>query len=98
MRGWERRWQGATEPYPERAAFQEALPRRASPNAIARARRIFPGSDVLVVADSVQSRIESGFLTVEIGPVPRRALLPPPFHPEFANGAMHVCLGGAPGS
>jgi hypothetical protein len=98
-RGWERRWEGATEPYPERAAFQESLLRRSGPEVIEEARRLFPASEVLVVADSVQSRIESGFLEVEIGPVPARLLLPPPFQPGFANGVMHVYrLAEIPGS
>jgi hypothetical protein len=99
-RGWERRWEGANEPYPERAAFQEALLRRPSPETIAEALRLFPAPvEVLVVADSVQSRIESGFLEVDIGPVPARPLLPPPFRSAFANRVMHVYrLAAAPGS
>jgi hypothetical protein len=98
-RGWDRRWEGANEPYPERASFQEALLRRPTPEVMGEALRLFPPPlEVLVVADSVQSRIQSGFLEVGIGPVPARPLLPPPFRPAFANRVMHVYRLGAPGS
>ena len=91
-RGWEERWKGATEPFPEKAAFQEALLRRPGPEVVAEARRLFPPPGaVLVVADNVQSRIEAGFLEVSIGTVPTRALLPPRFfRVVFANSALHV--------
>ncbi len=91
-RGWERRWEGASEPYPDRAAFQGELLRRPGSEGVAAARRLFPPPvELLVVADNVQSRIEAGFLEVAIGAVPARPLLPPPrFNPVFANRVMHV--------
>jgi hypothetical protein len=91
-RGWEGRWQGVNEPYPDRAAFQEALLRRPTAEVVAEARRLFPApTEILVVADSVQPRIEAGLVAVDIGPVPGRPLLPPAFfRPAFANRALHV--------
>jgi hypothetical protein len=91
-RGWERRWEGTNEPFPERAGLQEALLRRPTRDGVAAVRQMFPPSvELLVVADSVQSSIESGVLRVAIGPVPPRALLPPAwFRPVFANRVMHV--------
>lgn len=91
-RGWEERWKGSTEPFPERAAFQDGLLRHAGPEVVTAAHRLFPPpAAVLVVADSVQSRIEAGFLQVSIGTVPARPLLPQRwFHVVFANRALHV--------
>jgi hypothetical protein len=91
-RGWEERWRGASEPYPERAAFQESLLRRPTAEVAAEARRLFPApTEILVVADSVQSKIEAGFVVVDIGPVPGRPLLSPAFfRPAFTNHALHV--------
>ena len=90
--GWERRWAEVNEPFPERAALQEALLRRPDPEVARAVRRLFPTAPgVLVVADNVQSRIAAGFVEVALGPVPARPLLPRPlFRPEFANRAMHV--------
>jgi hypothetical protein len=91
-RAWEQRWRGWSEPYPDRAAFQETLLRRPSLETLASVRQQFPApTEVLVVADNVQSSVQAGLLRVEIGPVPARALLPAPwFQPVFANRAMHV--------
>jgi hypothetical protein len=91
-REWERKWEGAGEPYPERVALQESLLRRPDAETVAAVRRLFPAPvELLAVADSVQSRVEAGFLKVEIGTVPGRRLLPPPYYqPVFANRAMHV--------
>jgi hypothetical protein len=59
---------------------------------VAEARRLSPlPVELLVVADSVQSRIDAGFLEVTIGPVPGRPLLPAAwFRPVFVNRSMHV--------
>jgi hypothetical protein len=91
-RGWEERWRGSTEPFPERAELQERLLRHTQPDAVDAVRRLFPRPvAVLVVADSVQSRIEAGFLRVSIGPVPSSPLLPQRwFRLVFANRALHV--------
>jgi len=91
-RGREEPWEGRREPYPERAAFQEALLRRPGSAVVSAALRLFPPPvDVLVVADSVQSRIQAGLLEVAIGPVPAPPLLPPPwFRPVFVNRALHI--------
>ncbi len=98
-RGWEERWQGPTEPYPERAGFQESLLRRPTAEVVAEVRRLFPApTEILVVADSVQSKIEAGLVAVEIGPVPGRPLLAPAFfRPAFANRALHIYRLVAPG-
>ncbi len=91
-RGWEERWKGTAEPFPEKASFQEELLRRPDPAAVTEARRLFPPPvRVLVVADNVQSRIDSGFLQAAIGTVPGRPLLSPRFFRlVFANPALHV--------
>lgn len=91
-RGWQRRWEGTSEPFPERVAFQEALLRRPGPEVLSEARRLFPPPvEVMVVADSVQSSVDSGFLRVAIGAIPARSLLPPAwFEAVFVNRVMHV--------
>jgi hypothetical protein len=91
-RGWQQKWEGTDEPFPERAALQEALLRRTGPDVVAATRRLFPPPvKILVVADSVQSRVEGGLTKVDIGPVRPDALLPPRwFERVFANRAMHV--------
>jgi hypothetical protein len=89
-----RSWQTppGAEPWPERAALQERVLRRPDAATLEEARRaIGPGARLLVVADSVQSRIEGGFVEASIGPVPRRRLFPEPlFELRFANAAVHV--------
>jgi hypothetical protein len=89
-----RAWQvgPSREPWPERAALQERLLRRPDAAAVAEARRVVgPGPRLLVVADAVVSRIESGFVLAAPGPVPRRRLLPTDlFNVRFANRALHV--------
>jgi hypothetical protein len=89
-----RSWQvgPGREPWPERAALQERVLRRPDAAALAEAEQtIGPTARLLVVADSVQSRIEGGFVVTSIGPVPRRRLLPEPFFElRFANAAVHV--------
>jgi hypothetical protein len=91
-RGWERRWGGDTDPFPERAALQERLLRRPDAGAVAAARRaVGPGPRLLVVADHVPSRIESGIVHASPGAVPRRRLFPEDlFALRFANGSMQV--------
>ena len=80
------------EPWPERAALQERLLRRPDPGAIAQARRaVGPETRLLVVADAVQSRVESGFVLASPGRVPGRRLFPEElFELRFANAALHV--------
>jgi hypothetical protein len=80
------------EPWPERVALQERLLRRPDPDAIAEARRAI-GADarLLIVADAVQSRVESGFVLASPGPVPGRRLFPEAlFELRFANRTLHV--------
>jgi hypothetical protein len=89
-----RAWQvgPSREAWPERAALQERLLRRPDPDAIREARRAI-GADarLLVVADAVQSRIESGFVLASPGPVPGRRLFPEAlFELRFANPTLHV--------
>ena len=90
--GWERRWADLGEPFPERAALQEALLRRPDPEVARSVRGLFPlPAGILVVADNVQSRIAAGFVEVALGPVPARPLLPGTlFQRAFANRAIHV--------
>jgi hypothetical protein len=80
------------EPWPERAALQEHLLRRPDAAALAEARRVVgPGPRLLVVADAVASRVESGVVLASPGPVPRRRLFPADlFELRFANRALHV--------
>ena len=80
------------EPWPERAALQERLLRRPDPGAVAEARRaIGPRDRLLIVADSVQSRVESGLVLATVGPVPGKRLFPEElFELRFANAALHV--------
>jgi hypothetical protein len=80
------------EPWPERAALQERLLRRPDPDAIAQARHaVGPRERVLIVADSVQSRVESGFVVATPGRVPGKRLFPEElFELRFANAALHV--------
>jgi hypothetical protein len=91
-RGRRERWDGNTEPYPDRVALQERLLRRPDPAAAADVRaQLPPGAAVRVVADAVQSRVTSGYVEVEIQAIPARRLLPEGlFDLEFANQAMHV--------
>lgn len=90
--GWEKRWAGDLEPFPERAALQERLLRRPDAAALDAARRaVRPGTRLLVVADAVPSRIERGFLHALPGRVPARRFFPEAlFDVAFANGSMHV--------
>lgn len=80
------------EPWPERAALQERLLRRPDREAVAQAYRAIGGSRrLLVAADAVQSRIESGLVLARPGPVPGRRLFPEElFELRFANAALHV--------
>jgi hypothetical protein len=80
------------EPWPERAALQERLLRRPDRAAVDEARRaIGGGRRLLVVADAVQSRVESGFVLTAIGTVPGRRLFPEAlFELRFANRTLHV--------
>jgi hypothetical protein len=89
------------DPWPERTALQERLLRRPDAAAVAQARRAAgEASRLLVVADSVQSRIESGYVFAAPGEVPPRRFFPEPlFERAFANGAMQVYVArpaGAP--
>jgi len=89
-----RAWQvgPSREPWPERAALQERLLRRPDAAAVAEARRVVgPGPRLLVAADAVASRVESGFVLASPGPVPQRRLFPADlFDLRFANRALHV--------
>lgn len=89
-RAWE--VEAGREPWPERVALQERLLRRPDAGAIAEARRaVGPQGRLLVVADAVQSRVESGFVLAEPGRVPGRLLFPADlFELRFANAALHV--------
>ena len=80
------------EPWPERAALQERLLRRPDRGAVAEAwRAVGQGKRLLVVADSVQSKVESGFVLATPGRVPARRLFPEElFELVFANAALHV--------
>jgi hypothetical protein len=80
------------EPWPERAALQERRLRRPDPGAIAEARRaVGPHARLLVVADAVQSRIDSGFVLASPGRVPGRRVFPEDlFELRFANATLHV--------
>ncbi len=80
------------EPWPERAALQERLLRRPDPGTIAEARHaVGPQARLLLVADAVQSKIDSGFVLAAPGPVPGRRLFPADlFELRFANAALHV--------
>ena len=89
-----RAWEvgSSREPWPERAELQERLLRRPDRGAIAEARRaIGEGARLLVVADAVQSRVESGFVLASPGRVPGRRLFPEDlFELRFANATLHV--------
>ena len=80
------------EPFPERAALQERLLRHPDRDAVEAARRaVDRHARLLVVADAVQSRVESGFVLAAPGPVLGRRLFPEEqFELRFANGAMQV--------
>lgn len=80
------------EPWPERAALQERLLRRPDRDAIAEAfRALAPRDRLLIVADSVQSTVESGFVLATPGRVPGKRLFPEElFELRFANAALHV--------
>ena len=88
--GWE--MGPGREPWPERAALQERLLRRPDREALAEARRaVGSRARLLVVADFVQSKIESGFVFATPGRVPGRRLFPEElFELRFANAALHV--------
>jgi hypothetical protein len=100
-RGWESRWEGLSEPFPERRDLQERLLRRPDAPGVQAARQaVGEGPRLLVVADSVPSDIESGFVRVAPGAVPPHRLFPPElFALRFANAAMHVyeAIEGGPG-
>jgi hypothetical protein len=87
-----RRTGPSEDAWPEREALQERLLRHPDQAAVAEARRaVGPARRLLVVADNVPSRIESGFVLASPGPVPRRRLFPADlFALRFANGAIHV--------
>ena len=91
-RGWELRWAGQAEPFAERAALQERLLRRPGPEAVAAARRVVgAGPRILVVADSVPSRIDSGIVFATPAPLPPLRFFPEElFALRFANGALQV--------
>jgi hypothetical protein len=91
-RGWEKRWAGELDPFPERMALQARLLRRPDAAALAEARRAAgPGPRLLVVADAVQSRIDSGFVRAAPGAVPPWHFFPEDlFERSFLNGAMQV--------
>ena len=78
--------------WPERSALQERLLRHPDQAAVEQARRaVGPARRLLVVADNVPSRIESGFVLASPGPVPRRRLFPEDlFDLRFASGPIHV--------
>jgi hypothetical protein len=80
------------EPWPERAALQGRLLRRPDREAVAEARRAIGSRErLLVVADFVQSKVESGFVLATPGRVPGRRLFPEElFELRFANAALHV--------
>jgi hypothetical protein len=80
------------DPWPERTAVQERLLRRPDPAAAAAARAaVGPGPRMLVVADYVPSRVESGIVVASPGPAASRGLFPDAlFARRFANGAMQV--------
>jgi hypothetical protein len=80
------------EPFPERVALQQRVLRQPDTTAVAEARRaVGRGPRLLVVADFVPSRIESGLVLAEVRPLPSRPLLPEElFARRFANRAMHV--------
>jgi hypothetical protein len=80
------------DPWPERTAVQQRLLRRPDPAAVAAARAaVGPGPRLLVVADYVPSRVESGIVLASPGPAASRGLFPDTlFAPLFANGAMQV--------
>ena len=90
--GWEKRWAGDLEPFPERAALQERLLRRPDADVLAEARRaVGTAPRLLIAADHVSSRIESGFVHAAPGPVPTWRFFPEPlFDRLFTNGAMQI--------
>ena len=90
--GWEKRWAGDLEPFPERAALQERLLRRPDASALAEARRAVGAAPrLLIVADHVLSRVESGFVHYAPGPLPPWRYFPELlFERRFLNGAMQV--------
>jgi hypothetical protein len=87
------------DPWPERTAVQERLLRRPDPAAVAAARQaVGPGPRLLVVADYVPSRVDSGIVVASPGPAVSRGLFPDSlFARRFANGAMQVYEVRAPG-
>jgi hypothetical protein len=80
------------DPWPERTALQTRLLRRPDPAAIAAAREaVGYGPRLLVVADYVPSRVESGIVVASPGPATSRRLFPERlFARRFANTAMQV--------
>jgi hypothetical protein len=96
-----RAWEAGSsrEPWPERVALQERLLRRPDRAAVEQARRaVGPGRRLLVVADSVPTHIEAGYVRIHPGAVPRRRLFPESlFERVFANAAVHVYEAREPG-
>jgi hypothetical protein len=82
----------ADQAYAEKIALQERLLRQPDRKVVAEAQaRLPPGVTLRIVADSVQTRIDGGIETAQIGPVAGRVLFPRDlFELEFANAAMHV--------
>ena len=80
------------EPWPERVALQERLLRRTDVAAVAEARSALgPGPRLLIAADAVQSRIETGFVHAEVGPVASRRLFPAElFQRAYASSTLQV--------
>ena len=80
------------EPWPERLALQERLLRRPDPGALGDARRaVGTGPRILVAADAVQSRIDGGFASADLRPVPPRLLFPPEiFERTYLSASLQV--------
>jgi hypothetical protein len=97
-----RAWQvgPGAEPWPARAALQQRLLRRPDAAALAEARlTIGAGARLLVVADSVQSRIEEGIVHAAPGPVPPRRFFPEPlFSRPYVSGTLQVYEAREPGA
>jgi hypothetical protein len=97
-----RAWQRgpSADPWPERTAVQERLLRRPDEEAVAAGRRAAGDAlRLVVVADYVPSRVESGFVLASPGPVPDVRFFPESlFERRFANGAMQVYEARRPGA
>jgi len=89
-----RAWQAgpAREAWPERVALQRRLLRRTDAAAVAEARRALgPAPRLLIAADAVQSRIETGFVYAFVGPVPPRRFFPADlFDRHYASATLQV--------